>query len=186
MKERKNLMFFVFESQELIIWMRPRISMRGYFRPFVYTSILPSIPLPIHPSIYLSAHPRIHLSDRPSFCPHVLYESCYTVFGTFKPQRCLVANPTFFGMFWKPVFILHFICPSIHLSLHTHHMSCVKVNTSSDTVRTHRCPIGLATIYLLNSWNRELNHNENHEENQTGKFQEWCKLAFFTTWGAST
>ena len=38
---------------------------------------------------------------------------------------------------------LSFICLLVHLSLHICHMFIAKVNTRGDTVRTHRCPVGL-------------------------------------------
>ena len=38
------------------------------------------------------------------------------------------------------------VCPSVHLSLHICHM----INTRRDTVRTHRCPVGLVfSVFIL-------------------------------------
>ena len=97
---------------------------------------------------------RVYPPIRPSICLSVCPLECPSVACVQKPHfpdvfghgEILYWNKWSTNVLWEPPLLLcHFIGLFVHLSLHIWHM----FNTHRDTVRTHRCPVGLVAFLLL-------------------------------------
>ena len=89
---------------------------------------------------YKRVSPPVHPSITPVQKPHF---SAVFGYGEILLFLCWIKWST--NMFWEPPLLLcRFICLFVHLSLHI----CNMFNSHRDTVRTHRYPVGLASIFL--------------------------------------
>ena len=85
---------------------------------------------------------RTHLNKRvcPSVRPSVTPVQKPRFLAVFGHGEIIQRNNWSTNMFWEPPLLLSRIPRLfVYLSLHICHM----INTRSDTVRTHRCPVGL-------------------------------------------
>ena len=93
------------------------------------------------------------ISIRESVCPSVRWcvrNACAKAafLGWFRPRWDLILNLVINKRVFRASFTLS-LQLSVHLYLHIRHIFSANVNTRRDTVRTHRCPVGLVSLLLV-------------------------------------
>ena len=93
----------------------------------------------------ISKRGSVRLSVCPSVCPlRFLKNHSFWLFSA-PPMLRIKLNAIWNGS--RPFYLSDrpSVCPSIYLSLSISDMSSAKVSTRRDTVRKHRCPVGLVS-----------------------------------------
>ena len=112
--------------------MRPRISIRGFVRPSVRPSVCPSISWLVGPSV-----------GPLRLCKNHVFRLFSATMRTYTEST---ERQTWFESLHY--YFCRFICLFVHLPIHICHM----INTRRDTVRAHRCPVGLVSCGLASFW----------------------------------